>query len=274
MTKAEKDMLLARFFELKLKIDHYPELASEIKSVLRYNNAINVVTFVDGHISPPFGRSDNDNNHLRELSRFYPHYYLLLLDIQGYEHMLHRLEDMDVINEESGIGLLLMIHQMIYARSHYQSAGHFRKGDYFFTYSGHKPPLSSKIPELAAHHMVWLDERLMYLGKLSRYNFIEVFYVMSEIFFRLLDTAPFERGNMVVAFGMADYVLVRMGLPYNLIDFGKRGEFEAILKNSDIDNLSEITNFLMRSYMKTLPLIEDFVRQYEVTAEAVKQSAK
>lgn len=269
MKNLHKEEIKRLFLEINEELNKSSELKDEIKTVLRFQAAVNSCSLESEKISPLFLQLFPSVEYSRKWEKVLPEYYYLQLEMQGYLATLKKLESYLIDDLEITTDFLLELHRDIFLRSRYGLAGKFRDNDDESSINGHKLPHHSMLPEQIDQHLSWLKERQALIGQVSENNFFEIFHIASEAHFRFVESAPFNYGNGIIARMMADYTLLSSGLFYNVIYFDDFKKYFTALKQSSMNDFSPLTEFTIKSYAKTLHYLEGFVELHKSSTEQI-----
>lgn len=263
MSKAFKNKTRERFFEIRDKLDLMPEAREESLKALRRAVVIHSCAIDMDPVGPAFLQLAPDRIPDRRWDRISSDYQNAMLETQMMLQVVERLEETAVTKHSLTIPFILQLHRTVFEKTQYSTAGKFRATRDLTSETGHELPHQTKLPEIMDHHLSWLMHRLSIFSDATPDNFLEMFHIAAEGMYRFADTVPFEIGNGRFTRLVGAYILLFTGLFHNVIRFEDRAEYLEAIRNSAIDDLTSLVDFLIRSFAGSLDCLDGFVQLAE-----------
>jgi fido (protein-threonine AMPylation protein) len=259
MNMPNNDSVKDLFFELKEIRDSIPKVNNDIFTALRFSNVVNSSVLENNIISPVFIQSALYRGNIKIKEHFSPIYRKIALEAISLDQLLRHLEKTAQMKTDLSVSLLLKLHRILFDKSWPDIAGRFRDIDVRIRGIKLRPPHFSQVTTLMYQHLSWIDGILKLLGPVTENNFFEIFHISADLHFRIIETYPFRAGNWRVARALSDYVLLKSGLFYNIINPGKHNQYISAVENSTINDLAPLQEFLLSSYEETLHYLSGFL---------------
>lgn len=256
MNKSIKENIKDCYFELHDKFLSDPTNYIEIQHLLRQACSISSCSIEFGEIPPQFVKLNPTEEQLRYWEKCYPDYYNLFIEIENHHSMLLALEKQIENKKEFDTTLLLELHLILYKRTHYNQAGKFRDGNNKLNHNNNPLSHCHMLPEQLEQHFNWLENRLSFIGTVTIDNFYEIFHIAAEAAYRVYETEPFPIGNGIISRLIGEYILIHSGLIYNPIDYSHIKAHKKALKETNFNNISPLSNFMMENFSENLENIK------------------
>lgn len=256
----ERENLVELFFRLRSLAAAHPPARQEVMTALRCLKAVHSNAIEDKSIDRIFlqillhGAGVPDKGEISE------GYRRACLELRGQQAMLEWLESEAPGETTLSNSLLLEMHRRIFQESWPEAAGKFRQEEVRIAGMSHRPPHPSKVAEILHQRFQVIQADLEELGEVTPENFFAVLDVAARAHYLVAHVHPFPDGNGRLARALGDFVMLKMGMFYDVIMTDYRDAYLDSLVDCTLTDCSPLARFQHYSYLETLQRISTFFR--------------
>ena len=256
----ERKKLKELYFHTEAMGRRFPDARQEIMTAIRCLKAVNSNAIEDKSVDRIFLQILLHDAGIKEKSKISPAYEKAFKELKGQHGMLENLEVRAAAKEELSISLLLEMHRQVFGESWKEGAGKLRQTDVEIFHMRHQPPQASNVQTLIHQKMLWINEKIAEIEKLTPDTFDQVLQIAAEAHYLVAGVHPFQDGNGRIARALGDYVFLRFGMYYDVIMTEYRDNYLSSLEDCDSTNVLPLCRFLEFSYLETIQRISTFYR--------------